>query len=160
LKTYSSDYSPDSPLDYPATLPSDYPNDYLLLFSRFLHDFILWSNCNYNIVCSICKGKMHLQTCRNNKSANHKKWAAIRKVSHLRKVRKFNKLLNLANSRICNLRNLFADCPPLSDWHLQGLRIHIHLYGFESWIRIRLRTLRYRMPQFLQKILKTIFEFA
>ncbi len=34
----------------------------------------------------------------------------IRKVSHLWKVRKYNKLFKAANLRICDLRNLFADC--------------------------------------------------
>ncbi len=37
----------------------------------------------------------------------------IRKMSYLRKVRKSNQLQYSANLRICNLRNLFADRPPL-----------------------------------------------
>ncbi len=47
------------------------------------------------------------------KSADHKKdWARksqIRKVLHLRKLRKSNQLYKSANLRICDLRNLFAD---------------------------------------------------
>jgi hypothetical protein len=35
------------------------------------------------------------------------------KVPHLRKVRKSNKLFQSANFRICQMRNLFADRPPL-----------------------------------------------
>jgi hypothetical protein len=37
----------------------------------------------------------------------------IHKVSHLRKVRKLNKLFKPANLWICDLRNLFADRPAL-----------------------------------------------
>jgi hypothetical protein len=57
---------------------------------------------------------MYLQTC--GKPANYKEdWvrkSQIRKVSHLRNIRKFNKLSKSANLRICDLRNLFADRPP------------------------------------------------
>jgi hypothetical protein len=54
---------------------------------------------------------MYLRTCKSFKSANDKKdWISksqIRKVSHLRKVRKSNKLFKSANLRICRtyLRN-------------------------------------------------------
>jgi hypothetical protein len=37
----------------------------------------------------------------------------ISKVSQLWKVCKSKKLLRSENLRICDLRNLFADCPPL-----------------------------------------------
>jgi hypothetical protein len=40
----------------------------------------------------------------NYKSANHKK-SQIRRLPHLRKVRKSNKLFKSANLRICDLRN-------------------------------------------------------
>jgi len=60
---------------------------------------------------------MYFQTCESFKSVNHKKdWvhkSQIRKVPHLRKVRKSNKLLKSPNLRICDLRNLFANRPPL-----------------------------------------------
>jgi hypothetical protein len=54
---------------------------------------------------------MFLRTCGSFKSAHHKKdWvrkSQLCKESHLRKVRKSNKLFMSAN-----LRNLFADLPP------------------------------------------------
>jgi hypothetical protein len=46
----------------------------------------------------------------SNKSA--KNW--VSKLPHLRKVRKCNKFCQSANLRLCNLRNLFADRPPLN----------------------------------------------
>jgi len=50
--------------------------------------------------------------------ANGKKdWvrkSKIRKVTHLRKVRKSDKLYKPAQLRICDLRNLFADRPSLA----------------------------------------------
>jgi hypothetical protein len=61
--------------------------------------------------------RMYLRTCGSYKSANHKKDSArksqIHKVPHLRNVRKSNKLFKSAHLRICDLRNLFADRPPL-----------------------------------------------
>ncbi len=60
---------------------------------------------------------MYLRTRGSFKSANHQNnWvrkSQIRSVSHFRKVRKSNKLFNDTNLRICSLRNLFADRPPL-----------------------------------------------
>jgi hypothetical protein len=54
---------------------------------------------------------MNLRTCGSFKSANHKKdWvrkSKIRKVPHLRKVRKSNIFF------IANLQNFFADRQPL-----------------------------------------------
>jgi hypothetical protein len=51
----------------------------------------------------------------NYKSGNHKNIGSqIRNVPHLRNLRKYNKLFRSANVRICNLRNLFADCPSLT----------------------------------------------
>jgi hypothetical protein len=44
---------------------------------------------------------MCLQTCGSFKSANHKKYW-VRKMRHLRKVRKSNKLFKSENLRICN----------------------------------------------------------
>ncbi len=47
-----------------------------------------------------------------NLQITKKEWirkSQIRKVSHLRKVRKFNKLFKSANLRICDLGKLFAD---------------------------------------------------
>jgi hypothetical protein len=35
------------------------------------------------------------------------------KVSHLRKICKFNKLFKSANLQICDVRNFFADRPPM-----------------------------------------------
>jgi hypothetical protein len=53
----------------------------------------------------------------NSMSANLRKhWVCksqIRRVSHLRKVRKSNKLFMSANLRTCDMRNLFADLPLL-----------------------------------------------
>jgi hypothetical protein len=76
---------------------------------------------------------MHLRTCgsflsakklglANRKSTSYKyangkkdwvRTSQIRKVPHLRKVRKSNKLYKPAKLRICDLRNLFSDRPPL-----------------------------------------------
>jgi hypothetical protein len=57
---------------------------------------------------SICKEKKNVfADLRKFKSGNHKKdWvhkSQIRKVSHLRNVRKSNKLFNSANLQICGL---------------------------------------------------------
>ncbi len=56
---------------------------------------------------------------RNFKTANLiKDWARkthIRKLPHLRNVRKVKKFCKSANFRICFLRNLFADRPPLPE---------------------------------------------
>ena len=58
---------------------------------------------------------MYLRTCGSFKSANRKKdcvrKSQIHKASHLRKVRKSNKLFKSANLRICDFRNLYADRP-------------------------------------------------
>ncbi len=60
---------------------------------------------------------MCLQTCGSLKSVNYKKdcvrKSQIRKVSHLRKVRKFINLFKSANLRICDYQNLLADRPLL-----------------------------------------------
>ncbi len=58
------------------------------------------------------KSQIHKLQIRNHK----KDWVCklqIPQVSHLRKVRKSNKLFMHANFRICDFRNLFADRPPL-----------------------------------------------
>jgi hypothetical protein len=56
-------------------------------------------------ICYFCKDKkycMYLRTCRSLKSASHKRFGPkIRKVSHLRKVRKSNKLF--VSPEICDL---------------------------------------------------------
>jgi len=56
-----------------------------------------------------------LKICKSKKDGVHKSQTC--KVPNLRKVRKSNKLFRSADLRICSLRNLFADCPPLSIWH-------------------------------------------
>jgi hypothetical protein len=69
---------------------------------------------------------MYLRTVESFMSANRKKIGfanpqrvtfaegpQIRKGSHLRKVRKTNKVFSSTNLRICDLRNLFADRPTL-----------------------------------------------
>jgi hypothetical protein len=64
--------------------------------------------------CYIVRRKSkYLRTCGNFKSANHKEIRSVNAVSHLRMVRKSNKLFKTANLRICDLRNLLADRPPL-----------------------------------------------
>jgi hypothetical protein len=59
---------------------------------------------------------MCLQTWGSFKSANHKKdWvrkSQIRKVSHLRKVHKSNKLFKVSKFAVCVLLNLLADSQP------------------------------------------------
>ncbi len=96
---------------------------------------------------------MHLQTCGNVQSANHK-----RIVSQFAKWHICGRSVNLTNTlipQICGFAicgTLFADRQPLSAWHLQWLRIRFHLYGSRSWIRIWLRILGYRMPQFWPKV--------
>jgi hypothetical protein len=51
------------------------------------------------------------------KSANHKKYCVRKtanpKLPHLRKIRKYNKFFKSENLRICDLRNLFAERPPV-----------------------------------------------
>jgi hypothetical protein len=58
---------------------------------------------------------MYLRTCRSFKSPNKKsEWvrkSQIRNVSHLRKVRKCNKLFTYAGLQIGDLWNMFADHP-------------------------------------------------
>jgi len=54
---------------------------------------------------------MHLRTCGPQITKSPK--IANPQSVILRKVHKSNKLLNSANLRICDLRNLFADRPPL-----------------------------------------------
>jgi hypothetical protein len=44
---------------------------------------------------------------------NRVRKSQLRKGSHLQKVRKSNKLYKSASLQICDLRNLFADRPPL-----------------------------------------------
>ncbi len=59
-----------------------------------------------------------LLTCESFKSANHKK--IVLKIAHLWKVCKSIKFFKSENLRICDLRNLFAEHPPLM--HLQFCR--------------------------------------
>ncbi len=72
----------------------------------FLCEFLLWTNFNWSFICYICKEKSYV-------FADLRKFqvrkSQICKGSHLRKVRKSNKLCKSANLRICDLRNLFAD---------------------------------------------------
>ncbi len=59
---------------------------------------------------------MYLLTCGSFKSATHKKVRSANRKSaksNLRKVRKSSKLFRSAKLRICDLRNLFPDLPPL-----------------------------------------------
>jgi hypothetical protein len=67
--------------------------------------------------------------------ANHKKeWvpkSQIRKMPHLRKVHKYNKLLKSANLQICTLRKLFASHPPLLVTQLVFIGFPIN-FGFLS----------------------------
>jgi hypothetical protein len=57
---------------------------------------------------------MHLRTCGSLSPQIWVRKSQIRKVPHTRKVRQNNKLFKSANLRICYLRNLFVDRPPLS----------------------------------------------
>ncbi len=70
-----------------------------------------WNN---SMKCYICKEKKstYLLICESFKSAYHGK-AWVRKLSQLRNSRKSYILFNSAKLRICDLRNLFADRPPL-----------------------------------------------
>jgi hypothetical protein len=59
----------------------------------------------------------YFRTCGSFQSANHKKdWVQlqIRKVPHLRKVCKSNKIFKTPQLGLCDLRNLFADHPTLT----------------------------------------------
>ncbi len=63
---------------------------------------------------------------RNSKLSQKPK--VVRKLPHLRKVRKYKKELKSVNLRICDLRNLFADRPPFDNSFLFCIPAFKQLY--------------------------------
>ncbi len=85
-----------------------------LLKAVFLLDFVqILILAFYTIF--VRRKSLCLWNCVSFKSVNHKQ-VQIRKVSHLRKVRKSNKLYKFPNMPICDLRNLIA-WPPSFEQH-------------------------------------------
>jgi hypothetical protein len=84
---------------------------------------------------------MYLPACGSFKSANHKKdWVCksqMIKLPHLRKVHKSNKLMKSVNLRIRDLRNLFADRPPLQRVFEYATRVNLLSSGTGNGLRLR-----------------------
>ncbi len=90
----------------------------------FFYKFFVYKNLYQCVMCYICKeksrkktqifkSKIHKLQIRNKKNDWIRK-SQIHKLPHLRKVRKSIKSFRSANLWIFDLRNLFADRPPLT----------------------------------------------
>jgi hypothetical protein len=80
----------------------------LIFFFFGIEYYMLYLSGGKVCICELSQ-VLNPQITRKNRSANRKS----AKVPHLWKARKSKKLLKSANLRICYLRNLFEDHPPL-----------------------------------------------